>query len=351
MTHTDLPSPDVPVVLVAFNRPEHVRRTLERIRQAAPSRLFLVVDAPRPDRPEDVAACAAVRRELEAVDWDCRVERRYAESNLGCEASIELGLDWVFSAVDRAIVLEDDCVADPTFFRFCAELLERYAGDERVWQIAGSVCPVPRDFFGEDSYAFTRMGAVWGWATWARAWKAHRAGFTRDHATAGSFRTMPPRRAVPAVVPRGTLETEAGVRFYTDVAASTGGDDFGWDCHFWLSIISAGGFAISPSANLVENIGVGADATHTRTERATAAAEPMTFPLRHPPTVAVNHALARDQELNLVRGQGRLARIAGRILGRGPLRRLASRVSTSPVTWRVVRAVAAARARLRRTAP
>lgn len=331
---------DVPVVLIAFNRPDHVRQTLERIREAKPSRLFLVVDAPRLDNPDDLDRCAAVRRELETIDWDCRVERRYAESNLGCEANVETGLDWVFSQVERAIVLEDDCVADPSFFHFCAELLERYAEDERIWQIAGSVCPAPSSFFGTDSYVFTRMGAVWGWATWSRAWRAHRADFTRDHVTAGSFNTMPPERTHPIAVPPGALQTAGANRYFVDVAASTVGDEFGWDSHFWLSIIAAEGLAISPAVNLVENIGVGGDATHTHSDREVPTAGTMEFPLRHPAQATVNAAISREQELELVRGYGRLARAVGRILGRGRLRTAASKVSQWSVTRRAVRGLA-----------
>ena len=111
-----------PVVLIAFNRPRLTRRTLEAIREAKPEELYLVADGPRSDRREDADLCAAVRAELEGVDWQCEVNRKFSELNLGCEANVELGLDWVFSHVERAIILEDDCIPDPSFFPFCEEL-------------------------------------------------------------------------------------------------------------------------------------------------------------------------------------------------------------------------------------
>lgn len=340
---------EVPVVMIAFNRPDHVRRTLERVREAKPIELFLVVDAPRPDRPDDVEPCAAVRRELDAIDWDCKIHRRYAEANLGCEANIELGLDWVFAQVDRAIILEDDCVADPTFFRYCAELLDRHADDDLVWHIAGSTSPVPREFFGDDSYAFSYIGAVWGWASWSRAWKAHRATFSRDHATSANGHTAPPewtKRPTPA---RNAVMTGAGHRYFTDVAESTNGNVFGWDSYWWLSTIVHSGLAITPTVNMVENIGFGDGATHTQLDRESPGSEPMAFPLHHPASVALNPSVAREHEMHLARGSGRLARTVGRILGHGRLRKAARRVSTSPVTWRIARAISASSARLRRT--
>src|SRR3954454_12706700 len=115
-----------PVVLIAFNRPELTRQTLATIRAARPAELYLVVDGPRTDRPDDDGLCAAVRAELQAVDWPCRVHERFSEVNLGCEANVELGLDWVFAQATEAIILEDDCIPDPTFFPFAQELLDRY---------------------------------------------------------------------------------------------------------------------------------------------------------------------------------------------------------------------------------
>src|SRR3954470_23371943 len=210
-----------PVVLIAFNRRDLTRRTLEAIRQAQPSQLFLIADGPRADRADDVEQCAAVRRELDAVDWPVEVHRRYSTDNLGCEANIELGLDWVFSQVDRAIIFEDDCVPDPTFFAYADELLERYHDDDRVWHVAGNSHWVETSSFGAKSYAFSTWASVWGWGTWSRAWQRHRAVFPRDHAeSAGSWAVAPAIRTTPATPAPGSLATEAARRHFEDVAAS-----------------------------------------------------------------------------------------------------------------------------------
>src|SRR4051812_21908684 len=109
---------DTPVVIVAFNRPAFTRELLDRVRRARPTTLYLIADGPRPDRPEDVDRCADVRRELEAVDWECAVTRLYSDVNRGCEATVELGLDVVFAREERAIILEDDCLPDASFFPY-----------------------------------------------------------------------------------------------------------------------------------------------------------------------------------------------------------------------------------------
>jgi hypothetical protein len=78
-------------------------------------------------------------------DWPCDVRCNFSDWNLGCGRRVSSGLDWVFSTVDRAIILEDDCLASRGFFSFCDALLERYCDNESVWVISGnSYQPVAR---------------------------------------------------------------------------------------------------------------------------------------------------------------------------------------------------------------
>jgi len=337
---------NAPVVLIAFNRPELTRRTLESIRQAAPSRLLLLADGPRPDRPEDEALCAEVRAELRKIDWPCEVSERFSERNLGCEANIELGLDWVFSQVDRAIVFEDDCIPDPSFFTYCEELLDRYADDDRVWLIAGDKKGVPLEKFHGQSYAFSNWASVWGWATWADRWQRHRAVFPRDHAGATERVGQVPRtadalRTVPAPPSPEALATEAGRRHFLNVSRTTNGDAYGWDHHFWVTIISQAGLCATPSLYLVENDGFGPDATHTRASRQPRPAQQMPFPLVHPPAVELDRDVEAELELVLLRIDGRLSRFAKQIIRPLWLRKIVRRVITQRHVWRAVRKVVA----------
>ncbi len=309
-----------PVALIAFNRPELTARTLAVIRSARPRELYLIVDGPRSSRPEDAAKCAATRAVLDDIDWPCEVHRRYADRNLGLEANVELGLDWLFAQVESAIVLEDDCQAAPSFFRYAAELLDRYRDEPRVWQVSGSGLGVPSRLFDGDSYAFTAWASVWGWATWADRWQRHRKLFPRDHIGGDA-----PVRTVPWTPQPGMLVTRSGQRHFDDAVASSDTITHGWDKHWWLTMISLGGFAISPAVNMVENVGWGEDATHGVAEgRRDHAAEELTFPLTHPQSVVLNAEVERELELVLSRVGGRGAMLARRLI-RSPRVRHAGR--------------------------
>jgi GT2 family glycosyltransferase len=154
-----------PVAFLIFNRPDTTARVFEAIRQAKPPKLLVVADGPRPDRPDDIEKCKAARAIVEGVDWDCEVLKNYSDINLGCGKRPATGITWVFEQVEEAIILEDDCMPNPTFFEFCQAMLAEYRDDKRIMMIGGT------NFLGEwkskiQSYHFSFYGGTWGWASY-----------------------------------------------------------------------------------------------------------------------------------------------------------------------------------------
>ena len=134
---------------------------------AKPSKLYLYQDGPRPNSPSDVGNIKECRRIVENIDWDCEVHELFQEKNYGCDPSEFIAIKWIFSHVDRAIILEDDDVPSQSFFPFCRELLEKFYDDKRINMICGM------NHLGEstdnpNSYLFSKSGSIWGWATWKR---------------------------------------------------------------------------------------------------------------------------------------------------------------------------------------
>ena len=163
---------NTPVVFCVFNRPDVTRQVFEAIRQARPDRLFVVADGPRPDRPEDTAACEEARRIATAVDWDCEVRTNFADTNLGLARRMYSGVSWAFEQTEQAIILEDDCLPNSSFFRFCDELLDRFHDDKRLMSVCGESYQY-RKTCAPYSYDFSRYAHCWGWATWRRAWRLY----------------------------------------------------------------------------------------------------------------------------------------------------------------------------------
>jgi hypothetical protein len=260
------------IIFTIFNRPECTLRVLEEIRQARPRRLLVVSDGPRSDHMRDDEQCRETRRVIEqGIDWPCDVSRDYSEANLGCAKRISSGLNWAFSLVDEAIIIEDDCLPSNSFFEFCGELLHRYRNDTRIGQICGTplIAPVlDRD----TSYIFSRYGPIWGWATWGRAWKyydLHLKGWP-------AFRD----RGLLWGVAGSRTEEKKRVKLYDRLS---GGDLFTWDYQWGFAKLSQSMLSCIPCVNLVENIGFGADATHTASNSSKGEERyDVDFPLKHP---------------------------------------------------------------------
>jgi hypothetical protein len=265
--------PDIPpVILIIFNRPDTTRKVFEAIRAAEPPRLLVVSDGPRPSKPGEAERCAATRAIIDEVDWDCEVSKDFSAENLGCRRRVASGISWAFGLVDRAIILEDDCVPSPSFFPYCAELLERYAEDERIMMVSGDNQLFGASFSGE-SYYFSRNVHAWGWATWRRAWDkfdlpmADWPEIRRRHLLDPYFETSSDRYywdSLLQYVYEGNIDT--------------------WDYQWVYSILANNGLSIVPKVNLVRNIGFNADATHTKAESVYGSLEAaeIKFPLGHP---------------------------------------------------------------------
>lgn len=240
------------VTLIFFNRPDTLRQVFEQVRLAQPPALFLVQDGAREGNEEDTIKIAECRKIVENVDWECKVHTNYSDVNLGCGARPQSGISWVLSQVERTIILEDDCVPDQTFFAYCDEMLERYKDDERVCYISGLNHFEEWDF-GGSSYGFTKGGAIWGWATWRRAWAKY------DYSVSGINDPYVEKKIKAAM-----YGDDARIALWkrTNGLVKQSAKLSYWDVQWGFVKYSQNQLVIVPKYNLISNIGIGADSTH-----------------------------------------------------------------------------------------
>lgn len=274
-----------PVVMIVFNRPDLALQVFARVRAARPGRLLLIADGPRDGREGEAELCRQTRAVIEeGVDWPCELQTCYADRNMGCVPRCVSGLTWVFERVDRAIVLEDDCLPDPTFFDYCGALLDRHEGDP-VSMISGTNLGGRAASDGAD-YFFSRYPIIWGWSTWADRWRATRAEAERL------------RETWPTLRGTGWLDDLLGDRYRArcwstllDSMCGEGLVDWGFDLTWGMWRL--GQLAVAPSRNLVSNIGFD-ERGHSSREAGHARAELPTAPCPIPPTgprgIAVDEA-------------------------------------------------------------
>ncbi|WP_239645492.1 methyltransferase type 11 [Mycobacterium sp. UM_CSW] len=261
-----------PIILIVFNRPDTTRQVFETIRAAKPEKLMVIADGPRSNRPDEAEKCAATREIIEEVDWDCEVHRNFSETNMGCRLRVSSGISWAFELVDKAIILEDDCVPSSSFFHYCADLLDRYESDERIMMVSGD-----NHLFGHagtsDSYYFSRYPHIWGWATWRRAWAKYDLNMMH-------WPEIRDRKLFDQYLPKLSerYHWESAFQSVYDGKLDT------WDYQWVYSIWANSGLCVAPARNLVRNIGFHHAGTHTTgdTIYSSLVAEDLEWPLIHP---------------------------------------------------------------------
>ncbi len=268
------------VLFIAFNREEPARRVMEAIREAKPPRLYFACDGPRHEGERE--RCEKVRALTAMVDWDCELHTRFSEVNLGVMMGESTAMDWFFEHEEEGIILEDDTFPDRSFFLYCQELLERYRHDDRVWCIMGNNLMADWKDKGKDSYYFSAhgYGAYWGWAGWRRVWRKYDVRMKdwpecRDrNLLSGHFLGKAEMAEVQKL-----FEGQ-----YTGAISS-------WDYQMDFARILNRGVTCIPNHNLIENIGFGAEGTHTVSEndrRNKHGRAEMPFPLVHPKHMLVD---------------------------------------------------------------
>ncbi|QDL07250.1 glycosyltransferase family 2 protein [Brasilonema octagenarum UFV-E1] len=271
-----------PVAFLIFKRTESTERVFEAIRQAKPPKLLVIADGPRTDRPGEADKCAATRAIIDRVDWDCEVLKNYSDVNMGMKKREASGFDWVFETVEEAIILEDDTLPHPTFFRYCEELLHYYRHDERIMLISGNNFQFGRKRT-EYSYYFSRYPNTWGWASWRRAWQHYDI----------EMKLWPKIRDGEWL--KFILEEPKTVKFWFKKFQETYKEKIStWDYQWILTCWVNNGFSIVPDVNLVTNLGFGSEATNTKDSTSPFSNIPtqkICLPLQHPPFV-IRHVQA-----------------------------------------------------------
>jgi len=258
-----------PIVFLAYKRIEETSKSLEAIKKVKPNELFIVADGPKePKEAKKVSAVLAYIKNF--IDWKCNIRWNVSKKNMGLSVRVSSGISWAFKFCDRAIIVEDDCVADSSFFIFCEELLEKYKNNNNVGCITGNNFQNEQKR-GNASYYFSDFPHCWGWATWKNTWKHYDHKFkcwnkAKLHISKNfGAKGLNYFRIIKKKVELGEMDSWA----------------FRWTFSLWARQM----LTATPQKNLVHNIGCGEDATHTKSLNAPIQRN-LLFPLTHPPKIS-----------------------------------------------------------------
>jgi hypothetical protein len=242
-----------PILFIIFNRPNVTSIVFNEIKKIKPSKLYIVADGPRSSKVGEKGGCEQTRMIVESIDWECEVHKNYSDVNLGCKKRVSSGIDWFFENVEEGIILEDDCLPNESFFKFCEEMLVKYRNEERIGMISGNNFQFGK-VKNEYSYYFSRYSHIWGWATWRRAWNKYNVNID----------------SWPEIKKEGRLKkifnSIKDVYYWSTIFEDVYNNKIDtWDYQWTFTCLINNYLSVMPSVNLITNIGFSQnDSTHTR---------------------------------------------------------------------------------------
>jgi hypothetical protein len=246
---------NIPILLIAFNRPDQTEIVFDHVRSIKPTKLFIACDGPRDGNISDKNDIDLIKKIVENVDWECECKYLFRPGNLGCGRGPANAISWFFEHVDKGIILEDDCVPTPSFFKFCEEMLIKYQEDSSIMAISGT--NVSKNIKFKTDYIYSSFPIMWGWATWKRAWEKY------DF----EMREMTNVRENKNLITHGIYNWRTHPVFnelfestYKNISLNNIDVwDHQWIFCNWLH----NGLTVTSTRNLIHNIGFGDKATHT----------------------------------------------------------------------------------------
>jgi len=237
------------VLFLVFSRIDTTKLVFQTIREAKPPRLYITGDGARENKVGEAEKVKEVRDYIMTnIDWECDVKTLFREKNLGCKNAVSGGITWFFENEEQGIILEDDCLPNQSFFRFCEEGLSYWKNNKDVAGIGGFVATC------NDVPFFSLHGSVWGWATWKSVWEKYNADAILNQDDL--------RFVVDVSSLFSTLEKSYLASMLKNKPENT------WDFYWQFSRIKIRKFMILPGVPLISNIGFDLEnSTHTKAEK------------------------------------------------------------------------------------
>lgn len=265
----------VPILITVYNRPDLFKKLLTNLKKNKPSKIYIKGDGPKNEI--DRKKIKSIKKIISLIDWKCKIFNNFSSVNVGCRKSVTEGLNWFFSKEKFGIILEDDCLPNVSFFRYCEILLKKFYNNKRIYTISGS------NFQNHDNnkydYYFSKYPHCWGWASWRRAWKSNDPNL--------SFwpkwkRTYEWNRYHKTLIEKKYWE-KIFDKVYNEKIDS-------WAYVWTASVWKNNGITATPRISLINNIGFDNRATHTLNtqKKLKRNIKNLKFPLKHPKIIQLN---------------------------------------------------------------
>ena len=276
---------NTPILIITFNRPDFLKKIISVLKKIKPKKIYFKIDGPRQGNKNDEVQILKTKKIINEIQWRCKKFIFQSKKNLGSRDNPIKGINWLFSLEKKGIILEDDCIPDKSFFKYCEELLGKYENNKNISMISGRNNLEKTDV--KSSYYFT-FGNTWGWATWRRAWRFNDVklkNWNNKKLKKNFYKNL---KNYPIFLQ--ILEDRCSKIKKNKINSA-------WDYQWFFSTISRNMIGIIPSVNLVRNLGFDERSTHTKSNKKlySIKSHKINFPLKHNNESLINKKLLLNE--------------------------------------------------------
>ncbi len=276
---------NTPILIITFNRPDFFKKVISVLKKIKPKKIYFKIDGPRLGNKNDEEQILKTKKIINEIQWRCKKFIFQSKKNLGSRDNPIKGINWLFSLEKKGIILEDDCIPDKSFFKYCEELLGKYENNKNISMISGRNNLEKTDV--KSSYYFT-FGNTWGWATWRRAWRFNDVklkNWNNKKLKKNFYKNL---KNYPIFLQ--ILEDRCSKIKKNKINSA-------WDYQWFFSTISRNMIGIIPSVNLVRNLGFDERSTHTKSNKKlySIKSHKINFPLKHNNEFLINKKLLLNE--------------------------------------------------------
>lgn len=157
-----------PVLILAYNRPEHLKKTLASLKKnflSERSKIIIHCDGYKNKEKKNVKE---VRKIAKSITGFKSKKVIFSKKNLGLKKSIIKNVSKYLKIYKKLIILEDDIITSKFFLRYMNQSLIYFKDKKKIWHITGHSHFIINN--GNDIFFSSYMNC-WGWATWQDRWK------------------------------------------------------------------------------------------------------------------------------------------------------------------------------------
>ena len=235
------------IVVLAYNRPSHLKRLLISLQRSNIHKISLYLDKPT-DQLSNVNQKEILRQIKAAVWLKCNVIK--LKKHLGVSKSVKFALDNEFRIYDKIIFLEDDCIPFKFFFQYMINCLNKFEKNKQIRTICGYQLPFLNKRRKIVKNIFIKRFIPWGWATWKDRWKIYNSNLLdiKKKLTYSNKETYLPIEMKKYLKNKKLLDNSADV----------------WSINWAFLHYFTNTYCVYPNVSLIRNIGFDGSGVHCR---------------------------------------------------------------------------------------